>query len=1108
MSEMTAPPLPNTDRPEAPKADRPQSLHERAMIAIVIVTLAGCCWLLCPPPGAEEGHIPWRPGSALRALTTLMALNFEYPTHRGTDVKWLIQGFGAAAALLVAAAAWYVRHRPANGDDEPDGAAIPTQAGSAETDVRPWWRARPWDLAQVSLVAFTGWMMLSALWSPWPQAALGEGVRQLIVTIWAVALGRTLMRSSVRQASAGMAAVLAITAVIGLWYYFERNPQQRLKFPIGNPIFMAACLLPGITVTLGAGLGLLAHHLRPVPAGDNPPKLSSPPMWAWAIGGAAALAAMSWALKLTDSRGPLLGLAAGLIVGLYFWLKGRARRWLLVAIAVVLLAGSVHVRVFGPPGFIARRLTTVTFRQYAWSYAFSLFAGQPIAGRGQTAYVLAGQQMAATDAQNDPLAFTSGFLLGHAHNEWLEILADLGLVGFTLMAVVLGATFWCAAASVRNSRNAVEKGVAVGLAAALAALVVAESTDVGLRMPGLPVFFYTVLGLIWAQRRSGRAIDAPAKLWSRPLQWIAIAGALLAGGGVATAATEDFKGALADYQVTACIDRNKWDDSLAQAARAGANRLSVEARLSAAYYYNLVAYLAAEHRWGQMRDMLARLEQAGRIPPGAVQLAKEDSTTFDYYAGQCVQSGQQLLARMPAYPAIAGRIAETLLLRQQVDVAEQRLGLRQDVRPFVQAAWQWMKLEHDRDPTDPLATYRLLQLSQGRPPAELIDLLREVLRGGPQPIHPDPPGTSLFTAGLSLDLFVDFEPVIASFIHDKEYIATIDRLVAQARPAVDLPPSAWPDRFVPETLRLAARDRKLTRRFAEAAEFAALAAQAATRITDRFPALTAYALIDRTRYVLLADPNEPTLAVEACRQAIAHWPASADRRMGLALRRSLALYLLAAGDETGARQQIASLDEPLVPPQLDRLVGMGLGELCLSVAGAFSFEDLPPWLPQRLTRSLELTPDWPVTRRLAATLALARHDSTAAIGHLKAMEAALNSPDQTAAALQAVGQQFPQDKQLQAFIKERLATRPSTATSEAPEHVPVPVLPFPASPATASNPASGPSSIPAGPAADPISGGNAQPSARTRLRQGLPFLQVSSGPAAATPSPQASEPSR
>ncbi|HSW46008.1 MAG TPA: hypothetical protein VLM89_10600, partial [Phycisphaerae bacterium] len=177
------------------------------------------------------------------------------------------------------------------------------------------------------------------------------------------------------------------------------------------------------------------------------------------------------------------------------------------------------------------------------------------------------------------------------------------------------------------------------------------------------------------------------------------------------------------------------------------------------------------------------------------------------------------------------------------------------------------------------------------------------------------------------------------------------------------------------------------------------------------------------------------------RAAIEQWPADGDRRLGTALRRSLSIYLLAAGDEAGARRQLASLGEPLPGDHLDRIVGLGLGELCQSVAGAFPIERPPSWLAARLQRSLDLVSDWPNTRWLAASLALAKYESDKAIQHLRKMQDLVGGPAQMSGPLQALAQQFPSDAALQVFVRQTLATQPATDVAPA---LTVPVLPFPA----------------------------------------------------------------
>lgn len=1025
MSPLTAPePTSPADLGE-PQAEG-RSLHDRIMVWIVILTIAGCCWLISGQQRAEAGHKPWRPGSVLRTVTTLMALNFEYPTRSGAEVKWLIQGLGAAAAMLVAAAAWHVRRRPRDEGDDLAHSAGDQPALQGETTQGPRRSGWPaWQLAQFALLALTAWMALSALWSPWSEASFGEAVRQLIFTVWAIALGGTLIGRGVRQASVGLVTVLVLTAAVGIWYYFERNPSQRLKFPIGNPIFMASCLIPGVAVLLGLALGAAAQCRRRVvgPACDSRSR-----RWLAWMAGVVGLVALLWTLWLTDSRGPVVGLGVGLFAGLLMavclWLQGQSRRVALLAIGFGVIAGLLYVQIRGTPDFITRRSSTVSFRQYAWTYAVRLFADRPLSGQGQAGYFLLSEQFAAADAQADPRVFSDA-LLGHAHNEWLEILADLGIVGFCLIAVVLAATFCSAVVAAREALSARDRGLAIGLGAAFVALVVAEATGPGLRRPGLPVVFYTVVGLIWAQARAVRPPRRYIRRMGRGASWAGLAAGLAMSWFLAVAAERDWKGALAEASAGTALSKQRWDESMILADQSGRWRLSVEDRVVAAHDFNLAAYQAARYYWEQMGRMLQRLGPSGTPPSNILELAKEDAAAFAFYKDQCFGSGQQLLSRMPAYPGVAGRLADMLLCWQGVELAEQRLGLRKEGRSFMEQARQWALLEFQRDPTDARLAMMLLQISVNQPIGHRIDILRAVFRGGPRPVEPEPPGASLFDRRLVLDPISEFEPVLMHLGQDPEFATTLEKLLEQARAAVDRPISDWPDPYVPETFRLAGRDRMLKQRFPEAIELAELAARASERIADRFPEAPAYALMDRTRYRLLAFPNDPGRAVASCEEAIERWPAGSDRRRGLALKRSLAYYLLAAGDEPAARAQLASLGESLTPEQMDRVVGAGLGDVCQGIAAVLGSGTLPAWFAARLQRSIELVPDWPTTRWLAASLAFSTRDSQGGIDQLKAFENALNDPEQAAAALQALKARFPQDSLLNEYVESRLTTLPA-----------------------------------------------------------------------------------
>jgi O-antigen ligase len=477
--------------------DSPQriSTPELVMLVVVGLTLAGNCLLVSAGEGVEAGHQAWRPGSVLRVVTELMTLNHQYPTARGVEIKWFIQGLGAAAALVVACAAWFLRSRREQEEVGPWPVA-PSKKGAMAA-------LSPTAGAQMAMTLFALWCVASAFWSPWPAGSFGEGLRELMTVVYAIAIGRTLSRAAAARAAQVLLGVLAVTAVIGIWYHYERNPVQRLKFPIGNPLFLAACLLPGVTL----GLGAIAAAIVGAISRADEAQATREPSWRWGGIVWAAIAALSlgaflWAMKLSDSRGPGLGLGIGLLAVLFLVLP-RFWRWLPPLGVAGFLALAWTLKLW-PVSWLMSRPDTVRFRLDAWKYALAMFLGRPDIGRGQGSYLLLAQGMSRPDAEQDPAAFL-GEVVGHAHNEWLQVLAETGAIGFALLATALGVTIWAAVVVLRRRRSTVadvlsttERWCLLGLLAAFVAIIVEDATDVGLRLPGLPVIFYTVLGLVWA----------------------------------------------------------------------------------------------------------------------------------------------------------------------------------------------------------------------------------------------------------------------------------------------------------------------------------------------------------------------------------------------------------------------------------------------------------------------------------------------------------------------------------------------------------------------------------------------------------------------------------
>ncbi|HOW71621.1 MAG TPA: O-antigen ligase family protein [Phycisphaerae bacterium] len=1006
------------------------TVAEQVLVVVAIVTLAACCLLISAGEGVEVGHKPWKPGSALRALTSLMVFNHQYPTRQGVEIKWLVQGVGTAIVVLVAATAWFGRSRREEGPSAEAGLARGLDSAALRRDIPSS------DLAQVFLLLMAAWSILSYRWSPWPEVAWGEGLRQLGFVLWAIALGRTLTSRGVRYVALGLTAVLVVTAVIGIWYHIERAPAQRLKFPIGNPIFFAACLLPGIMMAVGGlvGAGLrLAGITRSGASSSGPSGSDSAAtrlIWGLAVSGV-VLIILSWAFYWADSRGPQMGLAVGLMIAGCCLATGRKRRILLVVMLVVL---AILAAVW-----LSRRTDTAVFRLYCWSYALSLFMERPLIGHGQGSYVLLAQAFSRNEAELNPSLFPAE-MLGHAHNEWLEILADLGLVGLILTALALAATCWAGMVALQRAKTGCERWTIFALLGSFVGIVACEATDVGLRMPGLPLIYWTVVGLLWAASRGVEDTTLPARRFGGLARVAGLGAGVVVCGATLAISARDWQGALADYAVTKHSSKMEWDPALKEAEIAASGRLSVEAKLSAANLANMTATQAAGYRWQQLQRMLVRQERPDRLPVGVLDLIREDVAAFGAYREKALANGEMLLTRMPGYPNAAGRMADVEMIQEQIEHLQEKLGLIEKAQSYLPRIRALLLAEFQRDRLDPVHGLRAFRACDDRSLTDRVDFLRLPLRSGPFW-----PASFEMGSPLGLDLIDGFNAAIESLMDDESLSLLLDRYVQAARTALqDSDPKACLETYIPESVRLAARTQMLNREFARAADLAGLAAALSQRIEPRFPTAVSLALIDQAEYLLLAFPNEPAKALESCQASIKRWPKTGGPDHTRAVNRNLAFYLLACGNEEQARRQLTSNREAKSEAELNYVVGLGYSELCQQMASLFPPKDRPTWFADAMEKSLRLAPDWPNTRLLATHVSLEIGDSLTAMNHLAEAEKALDDPARFQSALMALTQRFPDNPELQAFVKQRMPAEPTT---------PVPVVSRPASaPASMPNP--------------------------------------------------------
>ncbi|MFL6162009.1 MAG: O-antigen ligase family protein [Jatrophihabitantaceae bacterium] len=387
------------------------------------------------------------------------------PTARAADIR---QQLLAAVLLTGLAGAGY-----AQGAFYPRGqaflAVLLLVAGALALTIRPIGRV-PLSRA-LPVAALAGWPVLSGL----PHGQPGAGLRlSLLVLAVAYTIGcaRRLTGSSARLLLDGLLALGGVLALLGWYGVLRHHPPLAIE---GQGLYRAASTLSypnaaGVLLAMLAVLGLALAIGQPAGRRFGLP--------------GAVLTVLLIGLAATMSRGALLALAAGLLVlliglgarrvlgGLAYPLVGAALgtaavlpaapagstpqvapalaglllgvavgslrptvsstdrpdgRWLLLPYAG-LAGGCLAVALLHPFAGIGRARLTVDSpdRWAVWRAAWQVFRAHPLTGAGPRLSTLSWHP-AAGGSQ----------IFGYAHNEYLQVLAQFGLLGLGLLVAGL-----------------------------------------------------------------------------------------------------------------------------------------------------------------------------------------------------------------------------------------------------------------------------------------------------------------------------------------------------------------------------------------------------------------------------------------------------------------------------------------------------------------------------------------------------------------------------------------------------------------------------------------------------------------------------------------------
>lgn len=155
-------------------------------------------------------------------------------------------------------------------------------------------------------------------------------------------------------------------------------------------------------------------------------------------------------------------------------------------------------------------------RGWMWRNSWTIFRENPIFGTGLGAYQTAFPIYSDGDGIRQ---YGKEFVFDRAHNDYLQILTDTGLIGGAFAVWFVGALLINLRRALRL-RNALNSGLAIGLSAAVVSLAVHSFFDFNLQLPAIALLFLIVTAVIsnlpslefrWRIKRPNQSMLPPGR---------------------------------------------------------------------------------------------------------------------------------------------------------------------------------------------------------------------------------------------------------------------------------------------------------------------------------------------------------------------------------------------------------------------------------------------------------------------------------------------------------------------------------------------------------------------------------------------------------------------
>ncbi len=218
-------------------------------------------------------------------------------------------------------------------------------------------------------------------------------------------------------------------------------------------------------------------------------------------------AVLAWLAMLQSlERAPFLGLMAGLLLlvaGMLWKTIWRPRHWTRAILIAGTLVAVTAIQSFAGISSVTRfqdlRRTDAStqVRFLVWAIGLEMFRDNPLLGVGannyELAYPSAREQFSARYPASPLVSSHEESLAQRAHNEYIQILAELGTTGFVLFLLFCLGLIWLAIRALRAARNP----LALGAVCSLTTFAISSgASSVSFRWLGSGLLFFFASALV------------------------------------------------------------------------------------------------------------------------------------------------------------------------------------------------------------------------------------------------------------------------------------------------------------------------------------------------------------------------------------------------------------------------------------------------------------------------------------------------------------------------------------------------------------------------------------------------------------------------------------